>query len=245
MGLSDGLISYLDMDELDGSGNPVDSGSAENSWNASGGTTQVDGWIGKAFSFDGIDDFIYVLSPAGLPVGADSRTIAFWVKDEGSSGSPILFNYGTVAGIGERWSHQIVSGRLRISIGGGYTENSTGPLLDDGEWHHTAVVYDNSQGTSIDSVVIYIDGSEQTNTANSTVINTLNNLMEIGIFNGLSSPAAPFKGQIDDFRMYDRALTSDEVSALYAWRPFSIDNVSLSLKRLIAVSNNQVWYEDI
>jgi len=92
----------------------------------------------------------------------------------------------------------------------------TGPArLSTGTWHHVAVTL--GTGTTYTGT-LYVDGvSVATNNAMtlrpSSIGNTANNWI------GKSAWPDPYlSGLIDDFRVYNRALSASEITMLYAVR---------------------------
>jgi len=83
---------------------------------------------------------------------------------------------------------------------------------DVGDWHHFAIVYDETIGTS----KLYFDGEVK----NTSAINAGDSMANINAFKLFSrtqnTPAAwdSFKGKMDDVQIYDNALTEAEVNAL-------------------------------
>jgi len=73
-------------------------------------------------------------------------------------------------------------------------------------WHHVVAVY--GGGTS---VTFYIDGVAQTLTIPAGALNTASGTAYIGYSGGQNI----FQGDIDDLRLYNRALSAAEVMALY------------------------------
>ena len=85
---------------------------------------------------------------------------------------------------------------------------------EPGSWHHLAGVVDDTAKT----ISLYVDGRMRATT--SYVGKTLyNNYGTSPYLVGISNPGGPdwifpFKGRIDDVRIFNRALTTDEVTAL-------------------------------
>ena len=101
--------------------------------------------------------------------------------------------------------------------------------VSDGEWHHVAATFDG------DIKRIYVDGNVDVELPTAT-----NNKMigpkaqrygfigigsEAGLFNGNASPTWTFNGLMDEFLMFHRALSKDEVESLYKNKsdPFAVD----------------------
>ncbi len=105
-----------------------------------------------------------------------------------------------------------ITNALRFDIttsGGGGEQQLNGPALTTGTWYHLAVVVSGNTGT------LYVNGAAVATNTGMTVhpaslgSTTLNYL---GKSQFSSDPA--FKGTIDDFRIYNRALSAAEISAL-------------------------------
>jgi hypothetical protein len=91
---------------------------------------------------------------------------------------------------------------------GGFLVNGTGARIYDNEWHHVAFTYNAAAGA--DNLRLYVDGElNATATATGQLLQGRKPLM-IG-------PAATrimgsyFTGQLDDLRLWDRALTATEI----------------------------------
>jgi hypothetical protein len=85
-----------------------------------------------------------------------------------------------------------------------------------GGWHHVAAVY-----ASPTSLEMYVDGILQTNDPTppaSVAFPTLVNAVNIGVFQRTSATDR-YRGDIDDARLYDTALTAQEVAALAVPEP--------------------------
>ena len=167
------------------------------------------GEVGQAFSLDGVDDFIRVSATSGLPVGNAPRTVELWFRpgtDFTPSTDSALIQYGTTADTRMFgllvWSG--VPGRLRFY---GYNNDFSGvTVLEPNQWYHGAVTYD---GTT---VTLYLNGEyEGSRAAN------LDTLIDR---NGLTIGYRPesgwrWKGLLDEVTIYNRALTAEEVQAIY------------------------------
>ena len=85
--------------------------------------------------------------------------------------------------------------------------------VKDGAWHHVAAVY---RGTSVCSgFSLYVDGAtENQSCIDETVSATIQNAvaLRLGTRDG---NGVPFNGNIDDARIYNRALSASEVKQLY------------------------------
>jgi PKD repeat protein len=178
------------------------------------GATYATGKVGQAFSFDGTDDYIQVAAPVGLPMGSAARTISVWFKtprDLTSSTDSCIIIYGT-AGLGQHFSlitNNSAPGKLYFA--GFYSDLAgTTTMLPD-MWYHGAVTYD---GTTLK---LYLNGKFE-NSAELTLNTALNGTgMTIG--RNLKEALDIWEGQIDEVKIFSRALSALEISTLAGTKP--------------------------
>lgn len=82
--------------------------------------------------------------------------------------------------------------------------------ISDGEWHLVTMVNFNDAGTW--RTRVYLDNGTQSTTFNTGAGGTVNELLRIG---GMSAGWNGWLGQIDDLRIYRRALIQTEINTLY------------------------------
>ena len=137
--------------------------------------------------------------------GVDDAKILFETSTNqwGYSGNPGSFHLSL------RTGGTTVSGGLRCNGTAYNTQRTTGtPPLNDGRWHHAAVVYDPSLADTKDVIRTYVDGMIVPDTDTNTNVTEL--------FNGPLHLGARIKGQIpakadmDEVRIMPYALTPAE-----------------------------------
>ncbi|MBD3260062.1 hypothetical protein GF371_05570, partial [Candidatus Woesearchaeota archaeon] len=181
-------------------------------WNQTGG---YDGF--GAYEFDGSDDFINISNTAQLNQQGD-MSISTWVNT--AFGVPA----GQSRSIVEKWQGGSIAYPyvLRQNPGGfaefaDYNGSSGGSnsvvsttRINDSAWHHVVAVRNNQTGR----MLIYIDGSLENNNSriNKGSISNSHNVF-IGSRANISN--THFNGTIDNARIYNRALTSAQILALY------------------------------
>ena len=179
---------------------------------------------GNVAVFDGNDDYV------GLPIGDDINTmtnctIATWVDFNTSSGGGYqrIFDFGPIPDVNSDPNvYMYLSPRLywdltgpmyfAITVGGISGEQGiAAPDALASGWHHVAVTIDADSNTGS----LYVDGelvggNTDVNLTPSDLGNTTNNWL------GRSQwpPDANLDGRLDDFRIYNRALTQGEVAHL-------------------------------
>jgi hypothetical protein len=213
------LVGWWKFDE--GSGTTAD----DSSGNGNDGTLQgnpqwVAGKIGGALEFDG-DDSVNVGNANMLNLGTDNWTITAWIKTTitGTGDS----NKGTVFANGGDWSGGIRF-TLAVSETGGEgtitlttdddstkVQATSSATVNDGVWHHVVAMRD---GTTLN---VYIDGKlDGTNSvpAGYDLSGTSQHDVHVGAITDHtdSSLRKYFRdGVIDDVRIYNRALTEQEI----------------------------------
>jgi len=170
----------------------------------------VAGKFNRALSFDGVDDYVSVTGFNGI-LGTGARTVAAWVKTtfSGTGDRPIIA-WG-VNSNGNKWTFLMnAAGRLRLEATGGWVVGTR--LLNDGQWHHVAATFANDGTPSTLDVKLYVDGTAETlSTSQGVAINTTSSgPVKIGS----DVQSRYWSGQIDEPRIYNRALTAAEVQAL-------------------------------
>ena len=121
---------------------------------------------------------------------------------------------------GESWGVYLFSNAFNISQGlyGGFkgpnsigwtyaTSQTNSVFLNN--WHNIIVTYNQN------SISVFLDGSLVSSQADNIVMNTLGNSgISIGVSNQANGYWDPFDGSIDDVRLYNRALTQQEITYL-------------------------------
>lgn len=179
---------------------------------------------GSAFEFDGIDDYIEIPDAPCLRPEGGNWSIALWFQAENRAQLGVIIgkrqnaspfeSYGLNLGTD---AHVPQAGRTLLFVyreSAGSIERSgvTNANVVDGNWHHVVFTADNRKN----SLKIYIDNTSkaitiQYNAGTWPVINNPDALL-IGCssFGGNS-----FKGAIENIRIYNTALTPEDVNALY------------------------------
>jgi len=166
------------------------------------------GKVGGALQFDGIDDYVetdFVLNPA------DGSLSAFaWIKG-GAPGQTIISQIDGTRGAGSAWLCTDPSdGRLITKLmHPPFSPLESESVITDGLWHHVGVVYD------FDGLhrCLYLDGVEVAKDISPVAAVGSDGGLYIGAANDLNTGSFS-SGLIDDVRIYDVALTAEEIEAL-------------------------------
>jgi len=145
-------------------------------------------------------------------LGTQSRTSTAWVNVNKTSASIITWG---PSGSGTKWIMRTHNGpaTLRLECGRGNTYGTTD--LVDGEWHHVAVVLIDDGSPDVSELLLYVDGKLDPIMAGGTPnqMDTASGV-EFRIAYDLNNTGRDYDGMIDDVRIYDRALTADDIQAL-------------------------------
>ena len=196
------LIGHWTFDDASGD-TATDSSGNNNTGTLQGDTTWTNGKKGTALSFDGDEDYVE-LSDSGFKASDTAITITAWVKPE---------SIGVYRKILE---HNLNSCFLfDVNINGNPRFNvcthddsveDTSTVLQD--WTHLAGV-----ATENGQVALYVNGE----LVGTTVTTTFSEISTSGIAIGSDrrGTLSEFDGAIDDVRIYNTALSPEEIKTLY------------------------------
>jgi len=163
-------------------------------------------------ALDGTDDRVELGNITSLN-STSAFSISLWVKLSLSAASPSYF-YQSGSDTFANTISFYQSSALDFLIGKGgstYAGARYSGSVKDNTWHHLAAVYNGS------TLTIYLDGSVPTQSAigtsvPSTTVSTAGNNPHIG---SKTDGTSEFTGNIDDFAIFNAALTATEVSNIY------------------------------
>lgn len=207
--ITTGLLGHWKLDETSGT---TAAESVSGTYNATmnggmtGAANTVAGKDGTALYFDGVNNSISTGSGINLG-GSNQATMSVWVKEvtatpPGFRG--ILYKANSVFEI-----YTDSAGRILVFIANNSAFHNavTSPAYTDWDtWHHIAATYDGANVRIYrDGVQVAISGAETGNLSSST--NTF--------FIGVLHSGALWRGSMDDVRLYSRALSANDIQALY------------------------------
>ena len=203
-----GLVGYWNFDE--GSGTIV----ADASGNGNTGTIHdcqwVDGKVGEALEFNGVDSYVSIPNSASLDINGNGITVEYWMKLPSNwyagvgSSNQIIFDKG------DAYTAALISssGALRFNIPYvlPYPETSKTNWSGD-TWYHIANVFDGTQ------IRIYVNGI--LDKTESVVGSVSRSSINLAIGSHCYGDSNFFKGVIDEVKIYSYARTSDQVQSDY------------------------------
>jgi cytochrome c len=208
------------------------------------GTTEVertagpDGF-GSAVPLNGGSGNHRVELPEGVVSGVEDFTISAWVYWDGGQTWARIFDFGTDT---NRYMFLIpraggtITLRYAITTGSNRTEqqiNAPGALPTDG-WHHVAVTLSGTTGT------LYLDG-EAVGTNTGMTLSPADLGQTPNNWIGQSQwPDPLFNGAVDDFNIFDRALTAEEIGSMVAEPGGSVGGGNVAWYRFEGTSGDAV-----
>lgn len=210
--LNEGLVAYWPFN-----GNANDESGNDNHGTVHGATLTEDrcGNLNSAYSLDGVDDYIDI--PYKPEIEPSVFSISFWffgypfdgIRQFILSSDPngYLCDHGYNL-------HRSSNSNLTFSIdidgcvNNGTSISSSGLDLNNA-WHHVTVIYDGYSR-------MFIDGGLAAQSASAINYDKTHASLRIGMLReSIGDSGKNFHGMIDDIRMYNRALSEQEISDLY------------------------------
>jgi len=171
-----------------------------------------------SFDFDGTNDYLTRATIGSLET---TGSVSAWVKLDAMAANGFIFQLRAESGTDDQiillWNNAAGVIRGNVKFGGttNIVDSGTG-LENDGNWHHVVFTWLSGDGTAANNITrIYIDGSETDNDAIGNTWADASPPGELVIGRNSIQSNAYFNGHINDVAIFDDALTSGEVSAIY------------------------------
>lgn len=194
----------------------------------------------SAIRFNGLNDWIQLQLTGAMPLNGSARSVSFWMRTANTTAGnqsicKAAFAYGVWNGAansappnntavtGSRWEicHNYGCQGIGVDISDEFV-TAQEPCLNNNVWHH--IVVTQAAGAALNQCVLYIDGNQISNpwpngcsgTSNTGINFTMVLEITIGcVLNVSGNPARFFQGDLDDFYLYNRVLTANDVASLY------------------------------
>lgn len=211
--LQRGLVSHWTMNSSDTDGSTAyDKTPHNNHATLSGDIQQTSAPIGDGLQFDGNDD-LFVFDE--ITMDRFSATISFWISPDSASTEYTFVSH--TSGFNEM---------IELEPGGTFCEtNSNGNMFNTAdyslrsEWHHITVVFENERaywyedGQLLGEATNYnIDNYNDENEVDKMVADTTLDRIGDTVYDN------KYAGGVSDLRFYDRALSDEEINAIYNQR---------------------------
>ncbi len=230
------LVAQWTFEELAGDTVLDRAGRGNHAYLRGNATFETPGYMGDGAMIsdgDAGNSYAAISNLSYASTGMPAVSVAAWVRTEGTDGTMCIVSFDR----NEYWRFEIGGnnggmgpGRLGFETmtDAGQLDFGGNALVNDGNWHHVAAVYDNG------TVNLYVDGWLDATTSMGTGFGSGNTRYG---FIGSRSEATYFDhtdygghnekwaGSLDDVRIYDKGLTRDDVllvmrgDPLQAWNP--------------------------
>lgn len=217
-GITNGLVAHWKFDESSGTNADDYVGANDGTLLSTAAFTTSDTKIGNAIDFDGATtNTLVYMTDSGTTLDAKTNfSVSFWTKLDTLAANPhnetlAIKGHGSSPFASWSFTNLWASGILTFNVlntSGSVYSAYTNSAVSTGVWYHVVGV---KNGTDIK---IYVNGTD-TDTTGATFSGTLvdgDSNLAIG---GSGIADKQMDGRVDDFRIYDRALTQDEITGLY------------------------------
>jgi hypothetical protein len=209
---TNGLVGYWPFN-----GNANDESGNSNNGTVNGATLTTDrfGNENSAYNFNGTNNWIETNNTIGN-FELSNFTISCWINSSGGSFEETYIGKRSAGTWGSYWygdinptsrqSSYVLDESGNVIYEGLYSKS----LVDESRWYNIVFTRD---GTNLN---LYVNGVADTSMSTTYIQNLSNTApMTIGARYYNSTPIGFFTGQIDDIRIYDRALSGSEVTTLF------------------------------
>jgi hypothetical protein len=190
-----------------------------------GGPTYAAGLHSQAINLDGSNDYVNCGNDSSFNI-TDSITLSALIKGTfNNSWDPII-----AKGLDWQLTRGMGNEAFFYCLGPGFIIGSTN--INDDQWHHVVGVYDGLR------LSLYVDGKlDSFKQASGSLMVSGSNLCIGG------SASTSFNGLIDDVRIYNRALSVEEIRTLYSGPAIDLFNdFYINLKDFAVLAEH--WLED-
>jgi hypothetical protein len=204
--LTNGLVAYYPFN-----GNTIDASGNANNLTNYGATPCPDrfGNANHAFYFNGMSNHMSSApNDSALPIGAADRTLSLWVKADSiveDGGDFVAVDYGFAPPGNTAFGLLLQYDYWKVHFLGVNQDVSSGIRVNT-QWHQAVCIY------SSGNAQFFLDGIQCVNTQKTT--STLPGKLVVG--EDVDGSGEYFAGSINDIRIYNRALSTNEVAQLYA-----------------------------
>ncbi|MDB4835525.1 LamG domain-containing protein, partial [Cyclobacteriaceae bacterium] len=187
LGTSNGVVKVIEIDQ-------------------NGCTTEKRG--NSYMDFQGTDNDQFITLPLTNKLEVDSGSIAFWIKPEENL-NQLIFAYRNNTMSDEFINLRIANNRiLEFTFREDVSVSQEIPSSSFNSWRHVAITWDETTKT----IALFMDGVK----VSTTFTQTFTHSLDVRVGKYLNGTPLMYNGLMDDLVLFDRALSSGEVAAVYS-----------------------------
>jgi len=210
------VVAYWDFNE--GSGGILHDRSGNGNDGSISGAVWAPGLTGSSLYFNGVNSSVKLPNPSAFKL--QRLTVACWIKPQDPYVPQERAFFGNLearSGVSEGFGFKFTASHLSFDMaipGNGlyWVTVDVSMNVDTNVYHFVACTYDGSL------MKVFFDGKQVGQTAYSGAIRYSDVFPYIGAEPYNQDYPGPFKGNIDEMRVYDQALSPSELLALYNYR---------------------------
>jgi hypothetical protein len=236
--LTNGLVAYYPFN-----GNALDASGNQNSGVEYSITYDTDrhGIAGRSARFDSLNSSYIDIDGIRTNIGGLSQaTFTFWLKCYSVQNWAVIFG-DWASGYSGGIYFEFSNGQLEVFNDPSFGGIKTAQIIPTNSWLHVSIVFDGLQPQPTNYVRFFLNGYETASDTNANVH------MPSTIGNGTScfmgrrdiwpGYGRYFTGNLDDFRIYNRALSASEVQQLYAYE----SEPTIYLRKVVSPSFSNLY----
>jgi hypothetical protein len=207
-GPANGLKLYYDFTSVSGTSVPDVTANGLNG-TLMGAATVATGKLGNGVSCPAVTD--YILLPNGITNGLTDFTVATWVNVTALNQWGRIFDFGSNTNYYMFLTTKSGSGKPRFAFknNGGEQAIDGNSVFPTGTWVHVAVTCKYTAGVGVGT--LYINGAVAGTNNNITITPAMLDPTTQNYIGKSQWPDPALAGTVDEFRIYNRAVSSDEI----------------------------------
>jgi hypothetical protein len=207
MAIITNIVSYYKLEEASGSAADA---AGSNTGTVTGSPYSATGKIGSAYNFNGTTEYVQCGTGIATALNSSDFSVSLWINPDALISNPnytsFIWNGSTEGFRIYYYNGDLIFGTL--NAGGGWQSSTYTTTLSASTWYHVVATCVNGG-----AMKLYVNGSDVGSAATSDGMNAI-----AGNFNIATNATAAgqwFDGTIDEIGVWDKVLTSTEVTDLY------------------------------
>jgi len=208
--LTDGLILHYDFESISDT-SVFDISHHSNDGTLFGSPLVEVGYSGNGMTFPTVSDYLQM--PQGVVNTLTSFSVSTWVKVSTLNGWARIFDFGSGTAYNMFLTPYSGNGNLRFAIkNGGAEEMVDAPApLKTNEWTNVVVTFAWNAQTNLGTGKLFVNGILAATNESMSINPSMLPLTSQNYIAKSQYPDPALNGTVDDFRIYDRALTDAEI----------------------------------